>query len=154
MNRTFFRHSLFWPAVLLPVLLGLHGCGRPTSVASLRAHPHDVQTFTVPADCETVYQRLARRVRERYRVILLATYQPGVSAKLAPDAQSAAVTLFDAGGLGLRYVLTADLHATGDGTEVRLYNASSSSVSEALLWRRWTQTPLDAGPSDPNEAQQ
>jgi hypothetical protein len=154
MNATFLRSSIFRPAVLLPVLLCLHGCGRPTSVGDLRTNPHDVQTFTVPADCETVYQRLARRARERYRFTNLATYQPGVSAKLTPDAQSATVTFFDAGGVGLRYVLTADLHATGDGTEVCLYNASSSSVGEALLWRQWAQIPLDTGPSDPNEAQQ
>jgi hypothetical protein len=136
--------------MVLPALLWLGGCG-PTSVTGLHENPHSVYSFEVPADCETVYLRIARRAQEQYRVINLATYQPGVSAKLFSDRQSATVTLLNAGGLGLRYVLTADLHALDPSrTEVNLYCATRSSTKEAVLWEHWANTPLNTGKNDPN----
>jgi hypothetical protein len=145
------RFPIRWMGMVLLALLWLGGCGGPTSVTSLRESPHKVYSFEVPADCETVYLRIARRAQEQYRVINLATWQPGVSAKLFPDRQSATVTLVNAGGLGLRYLLTADLHALDPSrTEVNLYCANRSATKEAALWQQWANTPLDAGTNDPN----
>jgi hypothetical protein len=135
-----------WIVVILPALLWLGGCGGPTSLTDLRQHPHQVYSFEVPADCGTVYLRIARRAQEQYRVITLATYQPAVSAKLASDGQSATITLVNAGGIGLRYVLTADLHALDSSrTAVNLYCANRSAAQEAALWQQWANTPLEAG---------
>ena len=154
MSTTSSRSLIQWTAIALPALLCLLclcGCGGPTSLTSLRDNPHSVTSFETPASCETVYLRIARRAQEHYRYTNLATYQPGVSAKLAPDAQSATVTLLDAGGIGLRYVLTADLRALDPSrTEVNIYCATRSSAKEAALWEQWANTPLDAGASDPN----
>jgi hypothetical protein len=152
MNMTCSRSSIRWTVVVLPALFWLSGCGAPASVTGLRASPHKVYSFEVPADCATVYLRIARRAQERYRYTSLATYQPGVAAKLSSDGQSATVTFFNAGGIGLRYVLTADLHALDPSrTGVEIYCATRSSTKEAILWEQWANTPLDAGPSDPNE---
>ena len=154
LSTTFSRSSIRWTALALAALLCLLylcGCGGPTSLTSLRENPHSVISFEAPAACETVYLRITRRAQEHYRYITLATYQPGVSAKLAPDAQSATVTLFDAGGIGLRYILTADLRALDPArTEVSIYGATRSSAKEAALWGQWANTPLDTGNSDPN----
>ena len=137
----------------VPVLLWLAGCGGPTSVTDLRENPYQILSFEVPADCETVYLRIVRRAQEQYRVITLATDQPAVSAKLAPDGQSATVTLVNAGGIGLRYVLVADFHALDPArTEVSLSCASVSSLKEAVLWQQWANTPLDAG-KEPSRGQ-
>jgi hypothetical protein len=137
--------SIRGAATVLLALPWLCGCG-PTSVTSLRESPHRVYSFVAAADYETVYLRIARRAQERYRYTNLATYQPGVSAKLFPDRQSATVTLLNAGGIGMRYVLTADLHALDPSrTEVTLYCATRSSTKEAALWQQWANTPLDAG---------
>lgn len=155
LSATFSRSSLRWTALAWAAslcLLCLCGCGGPTSLASLRDNPHSVISFAAPAACETVYLRITRRAQERYRHITLATYQPGVSAKLAPDGQSATLTLLDAGGIGLRYVLAADLRALDPSrTEVNIYSATRSSVKEAVLWEQWANTPLDTGNSDANE---
>lgn len=141
------RPLLPWMAAIVPALLWLSGCGAPTSVGDLRANPFKVISFEVPADCATVYLRIARRAQERYRYTRLATFQPGVSAQLTPDGQSAAITLFNAGGLGMRYLLTVDLHALDDSrTGVEVYCASGSAVKEAQVWRQWANTPLDTGP--------
>jgi hypothetical protein len=88
-STTSARCSLGWVTALLSMLLWLVGCGEPPSVASLRRHAACVYSFEVPAACETVYQRLARRAQERYRHTNLATYQPGVTATLASDGQAA-----------------------------------------------------------------
>ncbi len=142
-----------WAAAILPALLWLGGCGGPASVASLRQHPAYVYSFEVPAACETVYLRIARRAQERYRYTNLATYQPGVATQLAPDHQSAAVTFFEAGGLNLRYILTADIHTVDpDRTQVRIYCASRTSAPEAILWRHWANTPLDNGRDQSKES--
>ena len=158
------RLALGWVTAILPMLLWLDGCSGPPSVTSLRRNAARVYAFEVPAACETVYQRIARRAQERYRYTNRATYQPGVTIRLAPDRRSAAVTFFDAGGINLRYVLTADLHALDpDRTEVKIYLASRTSAPEAILWQHWAKTPLDSsadpsappapenGPQDPND---
>jgi hypothetical protein len=131
-------------AALLAALLGLAGCGGPKSVARLRAHPHRVWSFEVPADCATVYLRIARRAQERYQRMGPGNFQPGVTVRLAPDRQSATVTLFDAGGLGLQYVLTAELHALDSAhTTAEVYSADRAAAQEALLWQQWANTPLE-----------
>jgi hypothetical protein len=154
LSTTLSRPSDRWTALAvsgLLCLLCLCGCGGPTSLTSLRQNPHSVLSFETPAACETVYLRITRRAHEHYRHITLATYQPGVGARLAPDAQSATVTLFDAGGIGLRYVLTADLRALDPArTEVSIYSATGSSAREAVLWAQWANMPLDTGTNDPN----
>jgi len=137
------RFSLPMAGVLL-ALVWLGGCGGTPSVTSLRRNAALAYSFEVPAACETVYQRIARRARERYRYTNRATYQPGVIAQFVPDHQSASVTFFDAGGIGLRYVQTADLHALDSArTQVRIYVASRTSAPEAILWQHWANTPLD-----------
>jgi hypothetical protein len=69
-----------------------------------------------------------------------------VTAQLAPDRQSAAVTFFEAGGVNLRYILTADLRVLDSArTRVRIYVASRTSAPEAILWRHWANTPLNYG---------
>ena len=154
MTRIPSRLSICGTAALVALVCWLGGCGEPTSLSSLRANPHKVYSLEVPADCETVYLRIARRAQERYRHTNLATYQPGVAAKLAPDGQSATLTLFNAGGIGLRYQLTADLAtANSNRTGISLYCATSASAQEALLWQKWAYTPLDTTKPDPNEAQ-
>jgi len=137
------RSSLPTAGMLL-ALLWLGGCGGPPSITSLRQRAALAYSFEVPAACETVYLRIARRAQERYRYTNLATYQPGIMAQLAPDHQAASVTFFDAGGIGLRYVQTADLHALDSArTQVRVYVASRNSAPEAVLWQHWAHTPLD-----------
>ncbi len=138
--------------VLLPALLWLVGCSGPASVTSLRQHPQRTYSFEVPADCPTVYLRIARRAQERYRHTNLATYQPGVITQLAPDNQSATVTFFNAGRFGLEYLLTADLHALDPGrTEITVYCANRAATGESLLWQQWANTPLEAAPVPPQE---
>ena len=154
MSRISSRLSICDTAALVALLCSLGGCGAPTSLSGLRANPYKVYSLEVPADCETVYLRIVRRAQERYRHTDLATYQPGVAAKLAPDGQSATLTLFNAGGIGLRYQLTADLAAADSNrTGISLYCATKSSAQEALLWQKWAYTPLHAAKPDPNEAQ-
>jgi hypothetical protein len=154
-STTSSRSSIWWIGIILSALLCLSclcGCGGPKSLTDLHQNPHSVISFEAPASCETVYQRIARRAQEHYRYINLATYQPGVSAKLAPDAQSATVTLVNAGGIGLRYVLAADLRALDlSRTEVNIYSGTGSAAKEAAVWAQWANTPLDTGTSDPNE---
>jgi hypothetical protein len=140
-------------AAILSMLLWLGGCGGPPSPASLRWHPACVYSFEVPAACETVYLRIARRAQGRYRYTRLATYQPGVAVQLAPDHQSAGVTFFEAGGLNLRYLLTADIRAVDPArTRVRIYCASRRSAPEAILWRHWADIPLDSGRDNGKES--
>jgi len=151
---TFSRFSFSRAAVLLSALLWLGGCSGPATVVTLRQHPEHIHTFEVPADCPTVYLRIARRAQERYRHTSVVTYQPGVTTRLAADRQSASVTFFNAGGFGLEYLLTADLRALDPArTEVTAYCANRGAAKEALLWQQWANTPLDnsAEPSAPRE---
>jgi hypothetical protein len=151
-STTSTRLPLAWATTLLSVLLWLGGCSGPTSVTSLRQHPKWTYSFEVPADCPTVYLRIARRAQERYRYTNLATFQPGVTATLAPDAKTANVTFFNAGGFGLEYLLTADLCALEPArTEVTAYCADRRAAQESLLWQQWANTPLATTPADPNQ---
>jgi len=129
-------------AVALLTLLWLCGCG-PGSVASLRERPHRVYSFEAPAGYEMVYERIVRRARERYRPISPLPHQPGVSTSLFPSTQFATVTLWDSGGIGMRYLLTADIRQIGPArTQVDIYSASSRDGKEARLWQQWAITPL------------
>jgi hypothetical protein len=141
-----------WRAVLtlLPAVLWLGGCGAPTSLTGLRQSPYRVHTFEVPANAATAYERIAHRAQERYRYTNRATYQPGVTTRLAPDGQSATVTFWNAGGIGLRYLLSADLRALDSSrTAVHLYCANRPAAQEALLWHQWVHTPLESSPEPP-----
>jgi hypothetical protein len=131
------------PATLLLTLVWLSGCG-PQSVANLRKKPHNMHSFEVPVDCETTYDRIALRARQRYRVIPMAAHQPGVSAKLAESRQSATVSLWDSGRIGIRYILTADLRRTDSSqTQVNVYYATKADLTEARLWEQWANMPLE-----------
>jgi hypothetical protein len=147
-TRAYF--SLRRATAILSLVLWLGGCGGPASVTNLRRHPACVYSCEVPAACATVYERIAWRAQTRYRYSNRPTYQPGVIARLAPEGQSASVTFFDGGGLNLRYLLTADLHALDPArTGVKIYAASRTSAPEAILWLHWAATPLDDSPPPP-----
>ena len=131
------------PVAALLVLVWLGGCG-PQKVTDLRERPHSVYSFEAPADCGAVYDRIVRRARERYRIIPMAPHQPGVSAKLLPSGQSATITLWDSGRIGIRYILTADLRQTDPSrTQVDVYCAAKTDIREAKLWEQWANTPLE-----------
>jgi hypothetical protein len=124
------------------ILVWLGGCG-PQSVTNLRERPHSVYSFEAPADCETAYDRIVRRARERYRVIPMAPHQPGVSANLAPSRQSATITFWDSGRIGIRYILAADLRQIDPSrTQVDVHYATRADLKEAKLWELWADTPL------------
>jgi len=151
MDTIFSRLPRRAAGTILLIGLALAGCG-PSTVTSLRRAPTTERSFEVPADYETVYHRLAVRVRRRYSYTNLATYQPAVTATLAPASQSGVVTVWDAGGIGLQCLLHADLHALdADRTEVRVTGSKVAHKAETLLWERWANTPLDTAPADPNE---
>jgi hypothetical protein len=57
--------ALGWAAAILSMLLWLGGCSGPTSIANLRRHAAYVYSVEVPAACEIVYLRIARRAQER-----------------------------------------------------------------------------------------
>ncbi len=131
------------PAVVLLALVWLGGCG-PQNVANLRKNPHRMYSFEAPVDCETAYDRIALRARQRYRVIPMAAHQPGVSAKLAESRQSATISLWDSGRIGIRYILTADLRQIDSSqTQVKVYYATRADLREARLWEQWANTPLE-----------
>lgn len=130
-------------AAALLILVCISGCG-PQTVADLRSRPHGIHSFEVPADCGTAYDRIVRRARERYRIIPMAPHQPGISAKLLPSGQSAAITLWDAGRIEMRYILSADLRQIDPSrTQVDIYCATKADRKEARLWELWASTPLE-----------
>lgn len=133
------------PGIMAALLASgwLGGCA-PASVSSLREKPHSKHSFEVAADYATVYERIVRRARHRYVFTRAPTLQPGVSADLVPEGRSATITLWESGGLGIRYLVHAEIHATSpDRTKVVLYAARKSDVAEALLWTAWADTPLE-----------
>jgi hypothetical protein len=138
--------SFRWRVRAAAVLLAgvwLWGCG-PQNVADLRARPGSVYSFEAPADCGTVYDRIVRRARTRYRIIPGAPHQPGISTRLAPSADSATITLWDGGRIGIRYILTGDLRQIdASRTQVDVYCATKADVREARLWEQWANTPLE-----------
>jgi hypothetical protein len=126
----------------LLMLLALCGCGAE-SVRSLRRMPDSVYSCEVPADCRTVYERIAQRARRRYALTDRRTYQPSVSATLFPDQQAASVSLSNAGRIGLQYVLHADIRRLdAPRTQVDIYCGTAGYQQEAQRWRLWAQTPL------------
>jgi hypothetical protein len=131
------------PAVILLALIWLGGCG-PQSVANLRKKPYSVYSFEAPVGCEATYDRIVRRARDRYAVLPMAPHQPGFSANLAPSRESAMITLWDSGGIGIRYILSADLRQIDPSrTQVDVYCASRADLKEAMLWEQWANTPLE-----------
>ena len=137
-------------AAALLTLLGLCGCGAE-SVRSLRQMPDNVYSFEVPADGATVYERIAQRARQRYARLRQATYQPAVSASFFPAQQTGAVSLSNSGGIGLRYILHADIRQTDPScTKVDIYCGSARYKEEAERWQLWATTPF-GGPAPPPE---
>ncbi len=127
---------------LLMLLPGSGGCGAE-SVRNLRQMPDSEYSFEVPADYETVYERIAQRARQRYALTDRRTYQPSVSARLFPEQQAAAVSLSNAGRIGLRYVLHADIRRLdASRTQVDIYCGTAGYKEEARRWQWWAQTPL------------
>jgi hypothetical protein len=126
----------------LLILVWMAGCA-PQSVADLRNRSHSVLSFEVPVDCGAAYDRIVRRARERYRIIPGAPHQPGISTELASSGQSAVITLWDAGRIKMRYILTADLRQVDSSrTRVDIHCATKADVKEARLWEQWANTPL------------
>jgi len=132
-------------AAVLLVGLGLGGCGAE-SVRSLRKMPDTVYSCEVPADYEVVYERLVRRVRQRYALTNRTTYQPVISARLFPAQQAAGVSLANGGGIGLCCLLHADIRRLGAArTRVDIYCATAAYDREARHWQLWANTPLPGG---------
>jgi hypothetical protein len=128
---------------ITPAPLWLGGCG-PGSPASQREKLRAVYLVEVRADYQTVYEQIVRRARQRYVFPPSPRHQPGVSADLFPESQSAEVTLWDSGGIGLRYRLSARIRATGPSeTHVELCAAGKADAREAQLWALWASTPLE-----------
>jgi hypothetical protein len=152
MNKVFRRRGAGAVVAVLLMLLGFCGCGAE-SVRSLRNMPDSAYSFEVPADCATVYERIAARARQRYGWTDRRTYQPSVSARLFPEQQAAAVSLSNAGGIGLQYVLHADIHQLdASRTKVDIYCGTARYRKEAQLWRLWANAPF-AGDREPPAAQ-
>jgi hypothetical protein len=128
---------------VVAALVWLGGCGGPHTAVDLRKNPHSVYSFEAPADCNTVYMRIVGRTRQRYVIFGAGAHQPGISAKLQPSGESATISLWDAGRIGFRYILSADLkQIEPDRTAVDIYCASRADHKEALLWEAWANTPL------------
>ncbi|MBP7053194.1 MAG: hypothetical protein KBE65_19480 [Phycisphaerae bacterium] len=122
-------------------LLWLGGCGL-RQASSLQSETHIVYSFEVEADYATVYERIARRARQRYVPMGPPRHQPGVSAELFPDNQTGDVTLWDGGGVAIRYRLSARIQGIDSShTQVTLYAAGKSDRREARLWAVWAATP-------------
>jgi len=129
--------------IVTAALLGLSGC-TPGSPASSRQKLRTVHSFEIAADYQTVYDRMVRRARQRYTFTYSPLHQPGLSADLYPDSQSATVTLWDSGRIGFRYRLSAHIRSVGPAqAQVELLAAGKSDAREAQLWALWAQTPLE-----------
>jgi hypothetical protein len=127
----------------LLVALGLCGC-TPQTLAELRNHPNSVLAFEIPADCQTTYWRIVIRARERYRIPPMARHQPGISADLDPSGQAAHITLWDSGGIGIRYILAAQLRQLEPArTQVEISCATRPVRKEAEIWEAWAATSLE-----------
>lgn len=147
---------------LVLALFWLAGCG-PGSATSLRNASHKAFSFEIASDYKNVHERILLRARQRYAFIGTSKFQPGVTAELSTETQSGAITLWDGGGMAMRYRLSAEVHAIDAGrTGVDLYAAGRSDRAEARLWAGWAATPLEerrevkttAAPTDPNATDQ
>ncbi len=132
-------------AVAAAAILWLGGCeGGSKSAARLRTESHRAYSFYVAADYKTVYERILLRARPRYVFAGIPRSQPGVSAELAPEDQSGAITLWDSGGIGIRYRLSAEIQAVDPGrTRIDLYAAGKNARREARLWAGWADTAIE-----------
>ncbi len=141
MGKGLSRLHVLLVAVVVTAPLGSGGC-QPRSVTDLRTDSHRVFSFEVEDDYATVYERIARRARQRYVSVGFVTHQPGVSTNLFPESRTAYVTLWDSGGTALRYRLSAAMRAL-DPThaQVDLYAAGKSDRREARLWAAWATLP-------------
>lgn len=136
-----FRDAL--PAVVLLAASWLGGCS-PSSATALRSESHKVCLLEVTADYATVHDRILQRARHRYVFPGVPRLQPGVTGGLSPETESSTITLWDSGGVGIRYRLAAEVHAIDSThTRVELYAAGKSDRQEARLWAIWAETPLE-----------
>jgi hypothetical protein len=131
--------------VTVTSLLWIGGCGSGAgSVADLRSDSHKAYSFEVPADYRTVHERILLRARQRYAFTAMLRHQPGISAELSPEGPSSTITLWDSGGIGIRYRLGAEIRAIDpEHTKVDLYAAGKSDRQEARLWVGWADTPIE-----------
>jgi hypothetical protein len=131
-------------AAVLSAMVWLSGCGGPHTAAELRNRPACIYSFDAPADCKTVYMRIVGRTRQRYVMLGTMPHQPGISATLQPDGESASISLWDGGRIGFRYILSAQLRQTEpERTAVEVYCTSRADRKEALLWEAWANTPFE-----------
>lgn len=135
-----------WLAAIAAGMLWLGGCGSGSkSATGLRTESHRAYSFEVAADYRTVYERVLLRARQRYAFAGLPRSQPGVSAELVPEDQSGTITLWEGGGIGIRYQLSAEIQAIDPGqTRVDLYAANKNARGEARLWAGWADTAIEA----------
>jgi hypothetical protein len=151
MNKVFSGWGACGTLTALLMGFGFCGCGAE-SVRSLRQMPDSVCSFEVSADCATVYERIAQRARQRYALTDRRTYQPSVTARLFPGQQAAAVSLSNGGGIGLQYVLHADIHQFDAArTQVDIYCGTARYRKEAQRWRLWANAPFGGGREPPPE---
>ncbi|HSV98552.1 MAG TPA: hypothetical protein VLI39_00155 [Sedimentisphaerales bacterium] len=137
-----FHHRALWIGIAAG-LLDLTGCGGPGSASALRSDSYKAYSFEVAADYQVVYERILIRARQRYAMAETATFQPGVSDRLSTENQSGAITLWDGGGIGIRYRIGAEIRAIdADHTQVDLYAGARRDREEARLWVGWADTPL------------
>jgi len=123
--------------------LWLSGC-TPGSPAGSSQKLHTIHSFEVAADYQTIYDRIVRRARQRYTFAYGPMHQPGLSTDLYPDSQSATVTLWDSGRIGIRYRLSVHVRSVGPTqAQVELRAAGKDDAREAQLWALWAQTPLE-----------
>jgi len=123
--------------------LWLVGCG-PHSAVGLRDASHRIYSFEVAAGYTAVHERIIQRARQQYVFAGAPRRQPGVTARLSPENRSATVTLWDSGGIGIRYRLGAEIRAIDPArARVDLYAAGKSDREEAHLWAAWAHTPLE-----------
>jgi hypothetical protein len=127
------------------MLLWIGGCRSGTgSVANLRDASNKAYSFEVAADYQTVHERILLRARQRYAFAGVPTHQLGVSVELSPAKQSSTITLWDSGGIGIRYRLRVEILAIdADHTEVELYATTRKDRQEARLWAAWSDTPME-----------
>ena len=132
------------PVVVAASMVWLAGCGSGSkSVSGLRTESHKVYSFEVGADYQVVHERILLRACRRYAMTETATFQPGVSDRSSTENQSSSITLWDGGGIGIRYRIRAEIRAIdADHTQVDLYAAAKRDRAEARLWVGWADTPL------------